>query len=329
MLTASELTGHHSSEPTSVTLEIPVDPSCPLCSADGEWFDEIGVPQLIRQWQAHVGIDIAPELQGLNSIAEYRCRLCALRYYVPAAAGSEHLYEQLQGFPWYYTEKRWEHRAALRDIPRHAAVLEVGCGFGGFLDLVQEKRQAVATGIDLSASAVAVGRTLGRPVMVEDVCRLADEEPNRYDAVCTFQVLEHVAHPHRFLDACVRLLRPGGRLCIAVPNDEGYLGKQRREKASLNLPPHHLSRWGRRTLLSVEALFPLKVRKIAFEPLSEHHVPEYITAWLDSLDGTVPQGFLRTGTGLLSSRLLAGLGLRRLFRGHSTYTSYTRLPSVP
>ena len=68
-------------------------------------------------------------------------------------------------------------------------------------------------------------------------------------------------------------------------------------------------------------LFPLKVRRIAFEPLSEHHVPEYITAWLDSLDGKAPQGFLRTSTGLISSRLLAGLGLRRLFRGHSTYVS--------
>ena len=113
-------------------------------------------------------------------------------------------------------------------------------------------------------------------MIVGDVCRSADEEPNRYDAVCAFQVLEHVAHPRRFLDACVRLLRPGGRLCIAVPNDDGYMGKQRREKASLNLPPHHLSRWGRRTLMSLEGLFPLKVRRIAFEPLSEHHVPEYI-----------------------------------------------------
>lgn len=322
----SALSGQDPSEPTNLTLEIPIATSCPLCSADGDMLAEFDVEQLIHQWQTHVGIDIAPELQGLSSIAEYRCRQCALRYYMPAAAGSEHLYEQLQGFPWYYTEQRWEHRAALRDIPRHASVLDVGCGFGGFLDLVRQERHAVAKGVDWSASAVAVGRTLGRPVIVGDVCRLADEEPNRYDAVCAFQVLEHVAHPRRFLDACVRLLRPGGRLCIAVPNDDGYMGKQRREKASLNLPPHHLSRWGRRTLMSLEGLFPLKVRRIAFEPLSEHHVPEYITAWLDSFDGKAPQGFLRTSAGLMSSRLLAGLGLRRLFRGHSTYVSYTRLP---
>jgi SAM-dependent methyltransferase len=312
-----------------LTHEIEVAAGCPLCSADGDLCAEFDVHQLIQQWQAHCGIDIASELAGVCSIAEYRCQRCSLRYYSPAAAGSEHLYQQLQGFPWYYTEKRWEHLAALRDIPHHAAVLDVGCGFGAFLDLVGQERQALAKGVDLSASAVEVGQALGRRVIVEDVCHLADEEANYYDAVCTFQVLEHVPNPRQFLEACVRLLKPGGRLCISVPNDDGYLGKQRPEKASLNLPPHHLSRWGKRTLMSLEALFPLKVRRIAFEPLSELHVPEYVTAWLDSLDGSVPQGFLRTGAGLLSARLLAGFGLRRLVRGHSTYASYTRLPSVP
>ena len=101
--------------------------------------------------------------------------------------------KQLQGFPWYYTEKRWEHLAALRDIPLHGVVLDVGCGFGAFLDLVRQERHALAKGVDLSASAVEVAQALGRPVIIEDVCRLADEEANRYDAVCTFQVLEHVA----------------------------------------------------------------------------------------------------------------------------------------
>jgi 2-polyprenyl-3-methyl-5-hydroxy-6-metoxy-1,4-benzoquinol methylase len=305
----------------------PITSRCPLCCADGELVIEFTVSQLIRQWRSHLGIDIRSELQGLNKIGEYRCGRCALRYYLPAAAGSELLYEQLQRFSWYYTDERWEHRAALWDIPHGASVLDVGCGFGSFLDLVRRERDAVTNGIDVNTSAVRVARRLRRAVILNDVCSLADEEPGRYDAVCTFQVLEHVANPHQFLDACVRLLKPGGRLCLAVPNDDGYLGKQLPEKASLNLPPHHLSRWSSRTLMSLETLFPLRVRRIAFEPLSEHHVPEYITTWLDRIDGRIPGRFLRNTAGSLSARLLATLGLRRLVRGHSTYASYTRLSS--
>jgi 2-polyprenyl-3-methyl-5-hydroxy-6-metoxy-1,4-benzoquinol methylase len=300
--------------------------TCLLCGCEGDEVDRIDVRRLVEKWRASLGINIRRELQHVDNITEHRCRRCGLVYFLPLAAGSENLYRQLQELPWYYTDGKWEHHAALRDIPPDAAVLEVGCGFGGFLDLVRERRHANVKGIDLSRAAIDVARSQRRPVAVEDVIDLAAREPESYDVVCSFQVLEHVTNPRRFLEACVTLLKPGGRLCIGVPNNDGYLGQQRLDKALLNQPPHHITRWGTRTLTSLGALFPLEVRRIDFEPLEEQHVPEYITTRLDSVNRVLRWRLKRSGPGILMSLALTRLGLRRFLRGHTVYASYTRLP---
>jgi 2-polyprenyl-3-methyl-5-hydroxy-6-metoxy-1,4-benzoquinol methylase len=300
--------------------------TCLLCGCDGDEVDRIDVRGLIGRWRTRLGINIRRELRDVDSISEHRCRRCGLLYFLPAAAGSEHLYRRLQRLPWYYTEGKWEHHAALRDIPTNAAVLEVGCGFGSFLDLVQEKRQAEAQGIDLSSAAIEVAQSRRLPVAVQDVVELAARQPESFDVVCAFQVLEHVPDPRTFLEACTRLLKPGGRLCIGVPNNDGYLGKQHLDEALLNQPPHHITRWSTRTLVSLSSLFPLKVRRIQFEPLDPHHVPEYITVRLDPVDRVLHRKIAHSAVGVLMSLALTRLGLRRLVRGHTVYASYTRLP---
>jgi 2-polyprenyl-3-methyl-5-hydroxy-6-metoxy-1,4-benzoquinol methylase len=300
--------------------------TCLLCGCEGDEVDRVDVLELIASWRARLGINIRRELKNVDSISEHRCRRGGLLYFLPAAAGSEDLYRRLQRLPWYYTEGKWEHHAALRDIPKNAAVLEVGCGFGSFLDLVQEKRQADVKGIDLSSAAIEVAQSQRRPVAVEDVVELAAREPETFDVVCAFQVLEHVPEPRSFLDACIRLLKPGGRLCLGLPNNDGYLGKQHLDDALLNQPPHHITRWSTKTLKSLASLFPLKVRRIEFEPLEPQHVPEYITVRLEPVDRMLRRKVEQSAVGVMMSLALTRLGLRRLVRGHTVYASYTRLP---
>jgi 2-polyprenyl-3-methyl-5-hydroxy-6-metoxy-1,4-benzoquinol methylase len=302
--------------------------TCLLCGGEGDEVDRIDVRRLVEKWKAMLGINIRRELEDVDAITEHRCRRCGLVYFLPLAAGSENLYRQLQELPWYYTDGKWEHLVALRDIPTNAAVLEVGCGFGGFLDLVRDTRHANVKGIDLSRAAIEVAQSRRRPVAVEDVIDLAAREPESYDVVCSFQVLEHVTNPRRFLEACVSLLKPGGRLCIGVPNNDGYLGQQRLDKALLNQPPHHMTRWGIQTLTSLGGFLPVKVRRIDCEPLEEQHVPEYITTRLDSVDRMLSRRLKRSASGLLMSVALTKLGLRRFLRGHTVYASYTRLPLI-
>jgi SAM-dependent methyltransferase len=39
-----------------------------------------------------------------------------------------------------------------------------------------------------------------------------------FDAVCSYQVLEHIPEPAKALDEMIRVVRPGGCVCIAGPN---------------------------------------------------------------------------------------------------------------
>jgi 2-polyprenyl-3-methyl-5-hydroxy-6-metoxy-1,4-benzoquinol methylase len=298
--------------------------ACPLCGAEVRPGRRIEAGRLASNWKAHLGFNIDGELAQIDSISEHLCGCCGLVSYFPLVVGSERLYQTLQSFPWYYAGDRWEHYAALHDIPAGARLLEVGCGFGDFLEFVREKRDADARGVDLSSAAVAVAQRRGRSARVADAFDLSVEESGTYDVVCAFQVLEHVGDPAGFLRACVDLLKSGGRLCLGVPNNDGYLGKQRLDKAALNLPPHHVTRWGIRSLRSLEHLFPLQVRRIQCEPLTMQHIPEYITAQLDSL--RIPgDGFLGAGLGWLASVALSRLNLRKVIHGHTVYASYTRL----
>ena len=71
----------------------------------------------------------------------------------------------------------------------------------------------------------------------------------RFDVVCAFQVLEHVADPLAFIAEAKARLNPGGLLFIGVPNRESYVGRLR--DFPLDMPPHHVMRWSRRALAAL------------------------------------------------------------------------------
>lgn len=106
-------------------------------------------------------------------------------------------------------------RALLRRVGR-GRVLDVGCGHGAFLALM-EAAGWETTGLEVCDDGLALARKRGLRVLrssVED----ADLEPGSFDAVTAFYVLEHVPRPMDFLAACHRLLAPGGLLYLRVPD---------------------------------------------------------------------------------------------------------------
>ncbi len=110
-------------------------------------------------------------------------------------------------------------RATLRD----AAVLDVGCG-GGLLSEALAQAGARVTGLDLAPNLLKVARLHGlesgikvdyREMAVE---RLAEDSPGTFDAITCMEMLEHVPQPTLIIDACARLLKPGGRLFLSTLN---------------------------------------------------------------------------------------------------------------
>ncbi len=96
-------------------------------------------------------------------------------------------------------------------------LLDVGCATGSF---VAAARAAGfdARGIDISTESTRYGReVLGLPLDVGDLYE--QRYPTEtFDWVTLWATLEHLPDPNRFLAEAARLLVPGGRLALSVPN---------------------------------------------------------------------------------------------------------------
>jgi SAM-dependent methyltransferase len=114
-------------------------------------------------------------------------------------------------------------RPWLDDLPRSAAVLELGCGPGYLLGYLDHIGFTSAEGIDLSAEQVAIARAQGCRAEAADVFSYLESKPVRYDAILAIDFIEHFTRAEvRSLAAAIgRSLRPGGRLILQTPNGQG------------------------------------------------------------------------------------------------------------
>ena len=102
-------------------------------------------------------------------------------------------------------------------------ILDVGCG-GGILSESMAAAGAKVLGIDMGEEPLRVAElhTLETGVEVDyrqiTVERLADERPASFDVVTCMEMLEHVPDPGSVIDACARLVRPGGYVFLSTLN---------------------------------------------------------------------------------------------------------------
>jgi len=196
----------------------------------------------------------------------YKCQKSGYRFYYPfSCIGDAVFYNDLsKNRPSYYSE-RWEHSKALNYIDKSDFVLEIGSGFGAFLNRLKESN-IKSVGLEINPHAVEVctkNKLTVKNTLVENV---AKANKGKYDVVCSFQVLEHITNVHSFIKASVDVLRKGGKLIIGVPNNNPYLFINDKYH-TLNLPPHHAGLWNKQSLKSLEKIFSLKLDSIEFEPL--------------------------------------------------------------
>jgi methionine biosynthesis protein MetW len=96
--------------------------------------------------------------------------------------------------------------------------LDVGCGDGQTTGVWLQEHAGSYVGVDVSESAVRMAAERGLDArLVDDAAELpfADES---FELATGIEVLEHLFEPQKALAEVVRVLRPGGRLIITVPN---------------------------------------------------------------------------------------------------------------
>jgi SAM-dependent methyltransferase len=217
----------------------------------------------------------------------------------------------MEKFDWYYKPHKWEHDVALIDLKGCNRILEVGCGTGAFLERIERELKVRPEGVELSSSAANAAIAKGLCVSQQDLGELINTNRASYDAVCAFQVLEHVSDPLGFLQSTIKLLKPGGKLIIAVPNMDSFLRYATEDLP--NQPPHHITHWCQAAAMSLPTLLPVRLLSVKLEPLHQDHVDWFISSHVMRL----PHRMHLRG---ISRRMLSWL-LRPLLRSSSTCRS--------
>ena len=162
-------------------------------------------------------------------------------------------------------------------------VCDVGCG-GGILAESIAKKGATVTGIDLSEKALKVADLhsleSGIKVRYELISaeELAAREAGQYDVVTCMEMLEHVPDPAAIVQACAKLVKPGGHIFFSTLNRNpksylfaiigaeyilGLLPRGTHDYAKF-ITPAELSGFARTAGLEVEAL-----RGMTYNPLTK------------------------------------------------------------
>lgn len=97
------------------------------------------------------------------------------------------------------------------------ALLDIGCGFGFFLEHMRRRGWQVE-GLEVSPVGRAYARQEGGLTIHARPLEHLDLPENRFDVVTLFYVIEHIGDPLALLHAVRRVLKPGGLVLLRWPH---------------------------------------------------------------------------------------------------------------
>ncbi len=102
-------------------------------------------------------------------------------------------------------------------------VIDIGCG-GGILSESMAVLGANVTGIDMAPTPLQVAKLhlkeTGQQVDYQQITaeKMADKHAAEFDVVTCMEMLEHVPDPASVVNACARLVKPGGMVFLSTIN---------------------------------------------------------------------------------------------------------------
>ncbi len=124
--------------------------------------------------------------------------------------------EQDRGHWWFIGRRAILLAEMARWLPRRRCrVAELGCGSGGLLEAMG--RFGSAVGVEADPALLETARQRGLDCRLGSLPSDVPLPSGEWDAVCLFDVLEHLDDESAALGACRRLLASDGLLFLAVP----------------------------------------------------------------------------------------------------------------
>jgi 2-polyprenyl-3-methyl-5-hydroxy-6-metoxy-1,4-benzoquinol methylase len=188
-----------------------------------------------------------------------RCRRCDLTQVVDRISDAE---MQRIYSPAYFSHEKYrdrgaldrENRSRLRLVQRFvkdpgARIIEAGCGVGDFLAIA--KHAYDISGFDLSLHAVDIARRTNVEIADNIWCRGLDEvelPDSHFDAVCLWDVIEHIWDFEPICKKLMDSLKPGGFLFLSTPDTGSLMGRMLGRFWPLMTPPEHVSFFSMKSL---------------------------------------------------------------------------------
>lgn len=117
---------------------------------------------------------------------------------------------------WWFRERRHIIAKAIEGIPASTA-LDIGAGAGGNTRVLEAAGWR-ATALEFSDAGVELGRARGLDVVQGDARDIPFPDDS-FGLVVAYDVLEHITEDDKVVAEIARVVRPGGRVLIAVPAD--------------------------------------------------------------------------------------------------------------
>ena len=138
----------------------------------------------------------------------------------------------------------------LRELPKDARILEIGCGNGFLLKALYDRGYQNVFGMEPSADAVAKSDRTIRNRIVADPLKSGVFQSSTFHLICFFQLFDHISDPDKFLKICYDILLPGGFILAFNHDIEGLQAKILRERSPI-IDIEHTYLYSKRTMQKV------------------------------------------------------------------------------
>lgn len=169
-----------------------------------------------------------------------------------------------ESFHWYFIGRRSIIKTLLLEtISKNTRIkiLEIGCGTGGNLDLLNNFGEVKATECNDEARTIAINKTNSRyKIKYGLLPNMLPYEGEKFDLICLFDVLEHIEEDCNSLIEINKLLEDDGRIILTVPAYQFLFSEHDKYL-------HHKRRYSKKALLTLAKktnLIPVKISHFNF-----------------------------------------------------------------
>ena len=139
-------------------------------------------------------------------------------------------------------------------------LLDIGCGTGDFLSIAKNANWNV-TGIEPNEQAREIANSKTNNSVYNNM-QLHQLKENSFDVITLWHVLEHLPNLEMHVYRLERLLKPNGKIVVAVPNYKSYDAAYYKSFWAAYDVPRHLWHFTKESIKILFSRYDMKVEKI-------------------------------------------------------------------